>query len=95
MATNKSTSAPASDGVTHSTRADAIDHQDVVETKARQLRALLFCTYGNARESFAQMSDAIQDEYMWACADMAYDIVKSLEALGVEARAARGVAHHE
>lgn len=94
MAIRESTPAPSADVVTHSTKADAIDHQDVVETKARQLRALLYCTYGNARNSFAQMSDALQDEYLWACADMAHDIVKSLEALGVEACAARGVVHH-
>lgn len=81
----------------NSTKRDAIDHQDVVETKSRQLRALLFMTYGNTRESFAQMNDAVQDEYLWACADMADDIVKSLEALSHEAslrRAAGEGAQH-
>ncbi|MGE4238693.1 hypothetical protein [Hydrogenophaga sp.] len=66
-----------------SIRSQKIDLQDVVETKARQLRSLLFVTYGEetSGREFRGMSDELQDAYMWACADMAHDIVKALDGI--------------
>lgn len=91
MATSKSTPHAPADAVTHSPQLDDFDHRDIVHAKTLQLRALLYCTYGNARETFAQMSDDIQDHYMWACADLAHDIVQSMEALAEAGRTERQV----
>lgn len=96
MATLKSIPPTSADVVTHSHPRDAIDHQDVVETKARQLRALLENTYGGGGEAFRGLNEQLQDHYMWACADMADEIVKSLDALSNLAfarREADGVNH--
>jgi hypothetical protein len=58
------------------------DLHDLVYTKARQLQALLAYTYGcDEEEGFRNMSLAIQDTYLWACSDMADEIVASLEKL--------------
>jgi len=68
------------------------DLQDVVETKARQLRAMLFVTYGEetSGREFRGMSHELQDAYMWACADMAHDIVQALEKLSTLALNRKG-----
>lgn len=65
----------------NSTKQSEMDLRQVVETRARQLRALLDNTYGESGDAFRRMNDDRQDEYLWACADMAEEIVKSLESL--------------
>jgi hypothetical protein len=78
-----------------SIRLQKIDLQDVVETKARQLRSLLFVTYGQdtSGREFRGMSHELQDAYMWACADMAHDIVKALEGISKLERKDKAVQH--
>jgi hypothetical protein len=47
-------------------------HPDwALTNKLSQLRAMLLMTYGEARETFTNMSDTTQDNYLWACADLA------------------------
>ncbi len=50
---------------------DACNEASILASK---LNALLAMTYGEQGESFRNMNDAIQDEYMWACSDMATDL---------------------
>lgn len=55
---------------------------DRIQSNARKLRALLDNTYGaETGENFRRMHPDRQDEYMWACADMAVEIVESLDRL--------------
>ena len=44
---------------------------DTLTKKLAQLQAMLLMTYGEARESFSYMNDALQDNFLWACSDMA------------------------
>lgn len=41
---------------------------------AAKLNALLAFTYGESGDSFRNMSDHLQDEYMWSCSDMAAEL---------------------
>jgi len=45
-----------------------------------KLHALLQCTYGESGDSFRNMLDDMQDNYLWACNDLARKIEKTLEA---------------
>lgn len=66
-----------------SSNSKIIDLKDVIDTKARQLRAMLELTWGEETngETFRSMSADLQDTYMWACSDMARDIVNALEGI--------------
>ncbi len=57
------------------TELDAFDTLSAAVTKAR---ALSMMTYGNAGESFRDISDALQDEYLWALGDLLGDAVEAL-----------------
>jgi hypothetical protein len=48
-----------------------IDRQDRINELAQKLSAMLTMTCGECAESFRRTSDDIQDNFMWACADMA------------------------
>lgn len=63
-------------------RPSVLDLQDKLDTKARQLRALLHQTYGQAGDEFRTTSPDLQDDYLWACADIADEIWESLRELG-------------
>jgi hypothetical protein len=54
---------------------------DRLHELALKLNALMAMTYGNARESFTCLSDELQDDYLWACGDMA----REMKALLIEA----------
>lgn len=84
MATSKSIPPASGNAVTLSPNRDIFDLQDIVETKARQLHALLAMTYGE--ENIRVMSDQLQDTYLWACYDMAADIVQALDDLSERRR---------
>jgi hypothetical protein len=61
---------------------DVREQYDRLNSKLVQLTALLQMTYGNARETFTDMSEDLQDRYMWACASMARESEELAEALG-------------
>ena len=46
---------------------------------ASQLSALLEATTGEAGEGFRVLSDHVQNDFMWACADIATQLKKALE----------------
>lgn len=74
---------------TTTTEADLIELQDKLDTKARQLRALLHQTYGQAGDDFRTTSYELQDDYLWACADIADEIWQGLRELGERLQEAR------
>lgn len=79
MATLKNTATPEA---TAKTGIDFVgDGIETLHTKLTHLRALLMVTYGGGGESFRTYSDNIQDEYLWACADLAGECVNRLNAL--------------
>ena len=55
----------------HDTSFDELNPGFALTDKLSQLRAMLLMTHGDAREVFTNMSDATQDIYLWACADLA------------------------
>ena len=55
---------------------NALEEINTAHALATKLNALLAMTYGDQGESFRCMSDCIQDEYMWACSDMAEELKK-------------------
>lgn len=48
---------------------------DQLTAKTAQLQALLYMTTGDGREGFVTACDDIQENYMWACQDLASEIV--------------------
>ena len=50
------------------------DDIDALSKKTAQLSALLYMTYGEGGDAFRRVSDAFQDDYMWACADLASEV---------------------
>jgi hypothetical protein len=51
-----------------------LDHQDRIDEIVQKLSAMLTMTCGECGEPFRRMADNIQDNYMWACADMAREL---------------------
>jgi hypothetical protein len=51
-----------------------LDHKDRMDAIAQKLSAMLAVTCGANGESFRNLNDQIQDNYMWACADMAREL---------------------
>lgn len=61
---------------------DPVILKDRIQSNARKLRALLDNTYGaETGENFRRMMPERQDEYLWACAEMAEEIVDALDKL--------------
>lgn len=47
---------------------------DELTEKIAKLSAMLCITYGEGGESFRNHRDTVQDCYLWACSDLAYDV---------------------
>lgn len=67
--------------------ATRLDVQNLLESKMHHLAAMLVLTYGDRCEEFRNMNDEIQDNLMWACADLAREIKELREALDEPAMA--------
>jgi hypothetical protein len=68
-----------------------LDRKDRMDAIAQKLSAMLTMTCGECGESFRMMADYIQENYMWACADMArelQDLVLSTSGANQETEAA-------
>ena len=59
-------------------KADATDRAFEL---SRKLQAMLMQTYSLAGEDFRTMNDDLQNNYMWACADMARELRECLDVL--------------
>jgi hypothetical protein len=54
---------------------------DELSAAAAKLDALLIHTFGVGGESFRVMNDELQDNYMWACSDIASEIKELVSQL--------------
>ena len=52
-----------------------LDRDDSINAIALKLSAMLALTSGEPGETFRRLSDDIQGNYMWACADMARELM--------------------
>lgn len=77
----------------NSTNCNALDLKDTIDAKTKQLSALLFQTCGEAGEMLRRQSEVVQDHYMWACADLAREVVDALEKLSKLDRLPKTVQH--
>ena len=65
---------------------DTIDRLDSLQQKLAQLEAMLMMSYGCAGETFRCMNDVLQDNYLWACSNLASeckDLVFGLSSASV------------
>jgi hypothetical protein len=53
---------------------------DRAQQLAVQLQALLCHIYGTGGEAFRSLNDTLQDNYLWACADVCEALVDALDA---------------
>lgn len=58
-----------------------MDDFDRLSAVSKQLSALLHMTFGETGDSFRNHSDDIQDNFMWACGDMADEIAKLVDVV--------------
>ena len=58
-----------------------IDDLDDLSKKTAQLDALLYMTYGEGGEVFRRSTDTVQDNYLWACAEIASEVSKLAKRL--------------
>lgn len=86
MADANSTAAP-NEGIRFSPvsqlnkRAHSLDIADTLNAKLSQLTAMLAVTYGCGGPTFREFNDEIQDNYMWACSDLADECRELFSAL--------------
>lgn len=59
---------------------------------ALKLRAMLAVTWGDQGETFREMSNELQDCFMWACFDHAVIISEAIDAIPAEDRERRKAA---
>lgn len=64
-----------------STVNDTLDRFDSLQQKLAQLDAMLTMSYGCAGEAFRNMSDALQENFLWACSDLASECVELVSVL--------------
>ena len=62
-------------------RTISLDTMNKLGAASAKLDALLTFTYGGPGESFRDMSADLQDNYLWACSDLACEIKTLVEQL--------------
>lgn len=72
---------------------NVIDRLEDLDQKLAQLDAILAMTHGDAGESFRNMSDDLQDNFLWTCRSLA-SACKEL-ALGLSANGGNVAAQRE
>jgi hypothetical protein len=58
-----------------------IDAYDAAHEAGLKLRAMLAVTYGSQGETFRNLSDDLQDCFLWACYDQIVLINEAIEAM--------------
>lgn len=61
--------------------ATSADVRDRLGARLLQLTALLSTTWGGGDDGFASLNDATQENYLWACSDIADECQKLFGAL--------------
>lgn len=77
----------ATETVTEHKYAMPSDSANRLQAVAAKLAAMLNHTFGNSGEAFRSLSDDLQDNYLWACAEMMeeiHEIVTELAPVKVE-----------
>lgn len=57
---------------------DLSDALEEIHTTCLQLEALLANTFGESGESFRNMNNELQDNYLWCCTNMASALKRSV-----------------
>ncbi|MFL9930862.1 hypothetical protein P0D88_16745 [Paraburkholderia sp. RL18-103-BIB-C] len=58
---------------------DSLDPLTRAQNLSAQLDALLSVTTGEVGDSFRMLSDLLQNNFLWACSDMAGELVSILD----------------
>ena len=58
--------------------------RDQINCRMAQLKAMLAMTYGEPGETFRNINDDLQDNFMWSCAMAIKEIRQLLDLLGQE-----------
>lgn len=66
----------ADETVTPRMMAMSADSAEKLQAVAAKLGAMLNHTFGNSGEAFRCLSDDLQDNYLWACAEMMEEIIE-------------------
>jgi hypothetical protein len=67
--------------------ADSNHVTDLLHAKLAHLEAMLMATYGESGEDFRGWNDTLQDNFMWACGDLATECRALFGALDTAQRA--------
>lgn len=71
----------ATQNVNQSLSGEEIEALDDLSKKTAQLDALLYMTYGEGGDVFRRSSGAVQENYLWACAELASEARKLAQKL--------------
>lgn len=71
----------ATQNVNQSLSGEEIEDLDDLSKKTAQLDALLYMTYGEGGDVFRRSSGAVQENYLWACAELASEARKLAQKL--------------
>jgi hypothetical protein len=61
----------------------SLGNLDRAQKLSAQLDALLAVTTGEVGESFRILSDSLQNDFLWACSDMAGELANIIGEIGV------------
>jgi len=71
----------ATQTVNQSLSGEDIENLENLSKKTAQLDALLYMTYGEGGDAFRRSSDTVQENYLWACAEIASEASKLAQKL--------------
>ncbi|MDR6153886.1 hypothetical protein C8C95_0193 [Acidovorax sp. 99] len=69
--------------VNQSLSSEDLTNIDDLSKKSAQLDALMYMTYGEGGEVFRRSSDKVQENYLWACAEIASEVRALSEKLAL------------
>lgn len=71
----------ATQTVNQSLSSEDIENLDELSKKTAQLDALLHMTFGEGGEVFRRTSETVQENFLWACSEIASDARKLAQKL--------------
>lgn len=71
----------ATQTVNQSLSGEDIENLENLSKKTAQLDALLYMTYGEGGDVFRRSSGTVQENYLWACAEIASEASKLAQKL--------------
>jgi len=61
--------------------AELFTRRNELDSTLTQLCAMLLCSFGGAGESFRELNDMEQDNFLWACYDKARDCQQQFDSV--------------